>query len=321
MIASALAASRNGESGLRPVNTRRDMVGLADLLAIAFAPTLDAAGRRMVRRMRQVGQAGWPGWVAGHFFLPPAAYPQGFVWLAEGKVVGNASMIEVAGSPGRWVIANVAVHPRYRRKGIASALMNACLDRASLERGREIVLQVDADNTGALSLYKDLGFTQTTARIIWTREGFPLDEKRDSAPMRKRRPEEWRAQWELAQRFMPEGLVWPYALKASFYQTSDLLEHFGIGGRRHWVWVENGNMKASLTARWGIDENRWRLVLVMDPELCGIAEAEVLQHGLAALQRGHAPVILDYPHAAGREALIKMHFRPRRTLVWMQRSL
>jgi len=319
MISGAAIPSVGPANGIRPVDTRRDMAGLADLLAIAFASTLDSAGRRMVSSMRRLGRAGLPGWLLGHVILPPAAYPQGFVWETDGKLVGNASMMEVAGYPRRYVIANVAVHPGSRRKGIASTLVQACLDDAREKRGREVVLQVDAGNAGARRLYEKLGFTTTSTRVIWTRDGLPLDWKLDPAPMRLRRPEEWKAQWSLAQKLYPEGAVWPYPLRPSLFKSSSFLDRIGVGTRRHWVWMEAGKLRASLTARWGIDDGRWRLLLMLAPDLQNQAEPAVLQYGLQALQQGTAPIALDHPEDAGREHFLRMKFRPRRTLTWMRR--
>lgn len=317
MITGAAIPSAGAANGIRPVDTRRDMAGLADLLAIAFAATLDSAGRRMVSSMRRFGRAGWPGWLVGHIVLPPAAYPQGYVWETDGKLVGNASMMEVTGSPRRWVIANVAVHPGSRRRGIATALMQACLDEVRNKGGREVVLQVDSDNAGARQLYEGLGFKAMAKRVIWTRDGVPLDRKIEAAPMRLRKADEWKAQWALAQKLYPEGAIWPYPLRPSLFKTASLLDRMGIGVRRHWVWMEAGDLRASLTARWGIDEGRWRLLLMLAPDLHNQAEQAVLQFGLQALQQGTAPIALDHTEAVGREHFLKLRFRPRRSLTWM----
>src|SRR5512134_3714944 len=97
--------------GMRLVDPRRDLSGLADVIESAFADSLDLAGRRMADEMRRYGRLGWLGWLLGRFLLPPAAYPKGYVWIEDGHLVGNASLMPVQGAADRWVLANVAVYP------------------------------------------------------------------------------------------------------------------------------------------------------------------------------------------------------------------
>jgi len=320
-VIAATASSSSSRTGIRPVEPRRDMAALAALLRTAFASTLDAAGRRMVDAMQLFGRAGWIGWLAGHMVLPPAAYPRGFVWEVNGRLVGNASMVEVTGSPGRWVIANVAVHPEERRKGIASALVRACLDSAYEERAREVVLQVDSDNLGARRLYETLGFSSMATRTTWIRSGRKAPESDMLVPMRQRDRDEWTLQWNLARTVSPEGLIWPYPLRSSFFRATSFMGRLNRGSRRHWVWMDQGSLLASLTARWGIDDGRWRLVMMVAPSHRGQIEEGVLRYGIAELQQGRIPLIMDYPDEAAADTFRALGFRLHRTLTWMRKVL
>ena len=59
---------------------------------------------------------------------------------------------------------NIAVHPDFRRKGIAAALI-AELVRLLKERGSRILrLEVRESNAPAISLYETMGFTQLGLR-------------------------------------------------------------------------------------------------------------------------------------------------------------
>ncbi len=164
MTATALAGSRDSETGLRRTDPRRDLAGVARLVQTAFAGQLDPAGQRMLRDMRWLGKAGWLGWLLGPVILPPGATPDGFVWLESGKVVGNLSLLSVEGDPHRCVIANVAVDPDQRRRGIGRALVQAAIDLSRRRRARNVVLQVDRSNQGARDLYLSLGFDVTSTR-------------------------------------------------------------------------------------------------------------------------------------------------------------
>ena len=47
----------------------------------------------------------------------------GFVWTEDGRIVGNVTLTREDQARPIWIVSNVAVHPSYRRRGIARALM------------------------------------------------------------------------------------------------------------------------------------------------------------------------------------------------------
>ena len=82
------------------------------------------------------------------------------VWLVaeeNGIVCGYAGSQTVLDETD---MMNIAVHPDFRRKGIAAALI-AELVRLLKERGSRILrLEVRESNAPAISLYETMGFTQ-----------------------------------------------------------------------------------------------------------------------------------------------------------------
>ena len=75
---------------------------------------------------------------------------------------------------------NVAVHPDYRRKGIAEALVNGLVE-ALKERGSHcLTLEVRASNEPAKSLYEKLGFSQ-----IGRRPNYYRNPREDALILRK----------------------------------------------------------------------------------------------------------------------------------------
>lgn len=56
-------------------------------------------------------------------------------------------------------IATVAVHPQFRRLGIARQLIEKSLNEAAMEGATSALLEVRAGNNGAIKLYDELGFT------------------------------------------------------------------------------------------------------------------------------------------------------------------
>ena len=59
---------------------------------------------------------------------------------------------------------NVAVHPSYRRKGIAGELVNALVDALKMRQSHSLTLEVRASNDPAIGLYQKLGFAQVGRR-------------------------------------------------------------------------------------------------------------------------------------------------------------
>jgi ribosomal-protein-alanine N-acetyltransferase len=61
-----------------------------------------------------------------------------------------------------WHVMNVAVDPDRRRRGIATALLGALLDRVGDEA--QVTLEVRRSNAGALALYERFGFRSAGVR-------------------------------------------------------------------------------------------------------------------------------------------------------------
>jgi ribosomal-protein-alanine N-acetyltransferase len=79
--------------------------------------------------------------------LPDAGTPPPIVGYICGWVVGEELHIN-----------NIAVNPRWRRRGFAAALLTAALDRGRMRGARCAFLEVRASNVGAQALYRRYGF-------------------------------------------------------------------------------------------------------------------------------------------------------------------
>jgi ribosomal-protein-alanine N-acetyltransferase len=63
-----------------------------------------------------------------------------------------------------WHIMNVAVDPEYRRRGIATRLLDALFATTAGDARRGYTLEVRISNTTAIALYERLGFQATGVR-------------------------------------------------------------------------------------------------------------------------------------------------------------
>ena len=102
------------------------------------------------------------------------------LWLVaidEGTVAGYVGSQTVMGETD---MMNVAVHPEYRRRGIAEALIIALVEALKEKESHVLTLEVRASNEPAISLYGKLGFAQAGRRKNYYR-----NPKEDALILRK----------------------------------------------------------------------------------------------------------------------------------------
>ena len=93
----------------------------------------------------------------------------------DGVLVGYAFVSRYVDA---WHVMNVAVANAYRRRGIASALLERLFGVTATDPRRGYTLEVRASNTGAIRLYERLGFE---ARGV--RRGYYTDNREDALIM------------------------------------------------------------------------------------------------------------------------------------------
>lgn len=80
---------------------------------------------------------------------------------ATGQVVGYAGLLVVA---DEGYITNVAVFPAYRRRGIATQLIQVFINFAKGNRLAFLTLEVRPGNAAAIALYQGFGFKEVGRR-------------------------------------------------------------------------------------------------------------------------------------------------------------
>src|SRR5690554_2076858 len=96
---------------IRALDPSHDMPTVLNLIEMGFSEELDPKGWKMLRQMRRMYQ---PGCLAQAIY-PPDSGTRGFVWVEDGRVVGNLSLrhAQPRSNQGQ-LIGNVVVHPDYR---------------------------------------------------------------------------------------------------------------------------------------------------------------------------------------------------------------
>ena len=79
-----------------------------------------------------------------------------------------------------WHVMNVAVAPEYRRRGVATTMLDRLFELTAADGRRGYTLEVRVSNAGAIRLYEQVGFK---ARGI--RRGYYTDNREDALIMWK----------------------------------------------------------------------------------------------------------------------------------------
>lgn len=329
MSAAGLLSVPQTFSGLRPVNLRTDLSQLADLIEVCFASTLDSGGRSAIQEMRALSRSGPLLWLLSRLGqkLP---FMQGYVWIEGSRVVGNVS-VSPAGYANGWVIANVAVYPEYRQRGIARQLMQAALKLIE-RQGQFATLQVDADNPPARHLYETLGFETQRSFIRWRRLSHlrQPDPLPDLPPIRPLARSEADRLYALANRVRPNsqgGMGWLQPTRLSDFRPPRLESlRFLLSGQRSEFWIvpgENGSLDAALRVEHRMGNLTDVFDLLVSPERQGSLEAPLVNYALSSLIGRHQPVVTDHPadDFAASDVLRSNYFKPERNLVHMIRPV
>lgn len=95
----------------------------------------------------------------------------------KGQAIGYIGMWDIL---GEGHITDIAVHPKFRRKGIAAKLLNEIIHCAKKRNIKSLTLEVRKSNIPAISLYKKYGFVE-----YGTRKGYYQDNGEDAIIMWK----------------------------------------------------------------------------------------------------------------------------------------
>jgi ribosomal protein S18 acetylase RimI-like enzyme len=311
---------------IRPVDPRRDLLVIADLIETCFLDQMDEEGREYVRQIRHAAQSGdFFRWMSGadeRISLPLG----GYVWVEDQRVVGNLTLIPFHstgrnGNSSRWryLIANVAVHPNFRRRGIARQLTTKALKHIR-DRRADAWLQVREDNPAARSLYVSLGFEERARRSTWEvspNTSSPEIPRRLTVTPRKN--EDWPLQSSWLRKAYPPEVAWNLGFRLSKLEPGlwRALSNFFLESRvSHWMVRRNEQLIGA--ASWDPGpyraENLW---LAADPD----NEEEAIFALLAHARRNllpRRPLTINFPAGEANLAINQAGFLLQNTLIWME---
>jgi GNAT superfamily N-acetyltransferase len=224
--------------------------------------------------------------------MPPLM--DGYVWIADGKLVGNVSLMRESGARGLWSLSNVAVLPAYRCQGIARRLVEAAIRRAVDRGAHRLVLEVTAENEAARHLYRALGFVlyDTVHELVMPRIRWPEQARRSELPLRPRCADDARGLYDLARVSTPQAAQEVKPVAMSRYQMgfadrlpSWLARLLRSSLRRAWVLEDSGAIAAALQIVERYSRNAHQLDIMVHPQHRGTVEHALLDRGFYELSR------------------------------------
>lgn len=301
---------------MRPLNVMRDLLKVADLVELCFHRNMDREGQRYVQQMRAAGKdRRILSWASNSLPL------RGYVWEDQKQIVGNISIIQFRKARKNiFLLANVAVHPDYRRKGIARLLTQMGMDHVRRRGSENIWVHVEEDNLGAIKLYEELGFQARALRTTWNAL---------SQLQPKQAPAKSNITTRVA-RFWPQQYQWlskAYAEELSWYRMPEwknfrpgmkywLYRIFVENDIRQWAAHKDGRFQAALI--WMQTRTRRSpLWLAAAPQADTETLAALLLHARFHLASQNRELYIDYPAGELNAAFEKAGFTLRRTLLWM----
>lgn len=324
MVITAQPGSQS-KRGPRPININKDIPQVMSLLELCFGTAIYGTGQPFFNNQKYAQSS------ALMWRITPAAgqLALGYVWEEDGRIVGNVTVLTTK-KPGRYLVVNVAVHPEYRKQGIAKALMEQVDNMVRARGGSEILLQVVKTNEAANALYQSLDYTNLGTMVAWYATPARLQRIHPShaAPeIRELRASEWQQAYRLDTLSLEPDLNWPEPPEPKMYKQSlwRNVANF-LNGRQIETWVTHDDDGAlsgmsSIVSEWGRTHHG---AIRIHPHWRGTLERPLLAKLVRRLH--YLPrrnVRIDHPEADELMTLLlkEANFQPQRYLIHMRRKL
>lgn len=196
---------------IRPARYK-DFEGIKEIFSLAFNEEYQRREVDIVRRIQKI-QSIYP--LVKILSCFPNPYQHMFelhVAESDGRIAGLAQMSSRNHNHTRWHIENIAVHPDFRGKGIAKALLEKVFEYYTQKGALRFTLEVDVDNQPAIQLYEKTGFRKYTTLYYYKMSAKQLAEHRDTTVLsippglQQRSPENADALLALYQEIVPAAI-------------------------------------------------------------------------------------------------------------------
>lgn len=307
---------------IRGYNPTTDADVVVKLIADSFALKNDPESMRVLNQMREnARRARENSWVS-----PLNSSHPGYVWVLDGEIVGNITIISFLDRLRHIaLIANVAVKPELRGRGIATALTSQALKYTKATRAGQVWLQVNDDNQSAKSLYQKHGFELIRKVNSWALEpgnGTPVQasDPNSSGRVKPRRLGDWRKHKAWLRETYPPDTRWYASVEFSRFSplsAFNLLDWDDRSTLTHFSLREGRSLAGVLSWQRGLPRND---LLWLAFEQSAKEEDHVRALGSYFLQYHWQSRLtkLEYPEGRAENAFHDLGFSLSRRLNWMK---
>lgn len=311
---------------IRKMSVHTDLRPVADLIELCFGHQMDHDGKQYLKYLCTVAAGGRPvRWLDGaneRISVPLF----GYVWVEDGKIIGNVS-ISPFGWQRRWyyLVANVAVHPDYRRRGIAKLLTRQAIAHAQFQGVDHLWLQVKEFNQTAIRLYQHLGFEQRAVRTQWRLMDFVRNDKGldklNTMHVIPRPRKDWEQHQQWFERNYPTEVQWYFGVESQTLSPGFLksVERYLLNDQamQHYS-AYKGNQLSGILTYQPAQNNPHSLFLSVP---VSETEDDILESLLGFANRlfgANNTLRVNYPAGRGLHAFQACNFLPQNTLIWME---
>lgn len=316
---------------IRPFNIRKDLLPVADLIELCFAHTLDSEGIRYIRQLRAAARS-VPTFLSRLYTTSRYSIPiKGYVWEENGEIVGNLSLIPFTSRRRAiYLIANVAVHPDHRQRGIASQLTKTALEKLRSANIRTVWLQARDDNQVAIDLYTKVGFEPVSLRTQWVVKPrqitIPLKDitgkKEHQQQISSRVPQHWQKQIRWLDANYPLELRWQLQLNPNELKPGIMgsLNRF-LNDLKVLQWSVLDNDELIGVVSWQSSFSTADRIWLAADEYSEKAVLEKVLPKMISMRPFTKPMMLNYPADRAVDTLSSLGFHAQHTLLWMKMAL
>jgi len=312
----------NPTSRIRAIRLREDLRQIADLIELCFSHNIDPEGQEYIRHIRQTAN-NFSGLILDNTTPEKSTLPfHGYVWVEDDQIIGNITLIPLRSKEkGSYFVANVAVHPNYRGRGIGKQLTERAIRHVREHQGNQVYLQVREDNEIAIQIYRNLGFEEFSRRTMWVFR--PSSQTVDKLPsvikVAGREKEDWSQQKLWLDVLYPRELHWNLPIRMgkmeptfSNWLTRLMFAEF----QRSWSVRKESKLIGAVTLDHG-NETHDYCWLATSP----IWEDEVIRNVFPVIARKMLfpkRLAVNYPAGRARSSFEGVGMRELNTLLWMK---
>lgn len=309
---------------LRSLNVSSDLGQVADLIELCFQGALDDDGNDYIAYLRKMAQAAnsqtWNFSGLQKMYNPL----QGFVYIVNDKLIGNLSILPFRKTGELiYLIANVAVHPEFRRSGIARKLTAKALKFAQEHSADAVWLQVRDDNPAAQQLYLSMGFEERIRRSTWTFKPLKTNVKQPDKiyQFHATKKMEWDSERKLLQKIYPDQIRWNLGFREERLDPSwtAWLKRFINGYLVKNLTIVDGKTEIAFFTYEKTSLYSDNLWVSCTPDKDEVVFPQIL-YFLQSKNYSHKPFTINFPAGRSESLLLNLGFVKNHTLIWMEES-